>query len=180
MSDIGFAHSEKAMGVSPGGWNDPDMLVVGNLGWGPSPRPTRLKPNGQITHIICGRCSPRPLIIGCDLTKLDAFTKALLTNHDIVEIDQDPLGKAATRRAVKGEVEVWARPLWDGTVAVALFNRGYEKAPVTASWKMLGFSGSQPVRDLWRKKDLGLMQDGITRTVPAHGTMVFRVGRAGY
>lgn len=175
MSSIGFAHSEKAVGVSPGGWNDPDMLVVGRLGWGPNPRPSRLTPNEQITHITLWSMLAAPLIIGCDLTKLDDFTKRLLCNHDVIEIDQDPLGKPATRKWVNGDLEVWARPLWDGTTGVALFNRGPEKASVTARWKDIGISGVQPVRDLWQMKSLG-NKSGISATVPAHGAMLFRVG----
>ncbi|AIE85418.1 NPCBM/NEW2 domain-containing protein [Fimbriimonas ginsengisoli] len=179
MSGIGFAHSEKAMGARPGGFNDPDMLVVGNLGWGPNPRPTRLTPNEQITHITLWSLLAAPLIIGCDLTKLDPFTKAVLTNHDVVEIDQDPIGKAATRRKKTGDLEVWARPLWDGSYAVGLFNRGYERAKISADWKDLDahLGGSQPVRDLWQRRNVGSFSGGYSAMVPAHGAVLIRVGK---
>ncbi len=176
MSGIGFQHSEKAMGVSPGGWNDPDMLVVGQLGWGPKPRPSRLTPNEQVTHITLWSMLAAPLIIGCDLTKMDDFTKRLLCNHDVIEVDQDPLGKPATRRMKSGDLEVWARPLWDGTTAVALFNRGLEPAKITANWKDLGISGSQPVRDLWLMRNLGRFLS-LSAKVPAHGAMLYRIGK---
>jgi alpha-galactosidase len=179
MSSIGFIHSERAMGARPGGWNDPDMLVVGHLGWGPNPRPTRLTPNEQITHITLWSLLAAPLIIGCDLTKIDPFTKALLTNHDVVEVDQDPLGKAATRRKQTEDIEVWARPLWDGTYAVGLFNRGYERSNIRVDWKDLDarLSGRQPVRDLWQRRDVGMFDRGYSASVPAHGAVFVKVGR---
>jgi alpha-galactosidase len=178
MTGNGFSHSPKAVGVSPGGWNDPDMLVVGNLGWGPNPHPTRLTPNEQITHISLWSILAAPLIIGCDLTALDPFTKALLTNHDVIEIDQDPLGKAGTRRVKDGDSEVWARPLWDGTYAVGLFNRGAEHARIRVNWKDVDPSLAKdlPVRDLWRRRDLGRFAGGFASEVPAHGAVLIRVG----
>ncbi|MFI5387258.1 MAG: NPCBM/NEW2 domain-containing protein [Fimbriimonadales bacterium] len=178
MSGIGFSHSVRSTYVKPGGWNDPDMLVVGRLGWGPNPRPTRLTPNEQIVHITMWSLLAAPLIIGCDLTKLDAFTKAILCNHDVIEVDQDPLGKAATQRIVDGKLEVWARPLWDGTMAVGLFNRGTEKADVKCDLAKLGYKTPQPVRDLWLMKNLPGKTMLLHAPVPAHGAMLFKVGRA--
>jgi len=177
MSSIGFAHSEKVAGASPGGWNDPDMLVVGRLGWGQT-RPTKLTGNEQITHISLWALLAAPLMIGCDLTQLDPFTKALLTNHDVIEVDQDPRGRAAMRRTKVGDTEVWARPLWDGTYAVGLFNRGPERKKVRVDWKDIapGLETSLPVRDLWRRKDLGAFSEGYAATVPAHGAVLIRVG----
>lgn len=176
MSRIGFAHSEKAHGAGPGGWNDPDMLVVGRLGWG-NPRPTRLTPNEQITHMSLWALLAAPFLIGCDLTKLDPFTKALLTNHDVIEVDQDPRGRAATRRRKDGDTEIWARPLWDGTYAVGLFNRGLERAKVKVDWKDIapGLPASMPVRNLWQRKDLGSMTS-FSASIPAHGAVLIRVG----
>ncbi len=177
MSGIGFAHSPKAVGAGPGGWNDPDMLVVGKLGWGDHPRPTRLTQNEQITHISLWSMLGAPLIIGCDLTQLDDFTRDILMNHDVIEVDQDPLGKVATMRKKDGSSEIWARPLFDGTTAVGLFNRGTEKAKIVVRWEDLGLSGSQPVRDLWLRKDLRAGQVGYSFDVPAHGTVLIKVGK---
>src|SRR5262249_21260321 len=145
--------------AGPGHWNDPDMLVVGKVGWGPRLHPTRLTPNEQITHISLWSLLSAPLLIGCDMSQMDKFTLDLLTNDEVLEIDQDPLGKPASRRAKDGTVEVWARPLWDGAVAVGLFNLGDEAAKVTARWSDLGLTGSQPVRDLWQQKSLGKFKD---------------------
>lgn len=178
MSSIGFQHSPKAVGVSPGGWNDPDMLVVGKLGWGAHPRQTRLTGNEQITHITLWSMVASPLIIGCDLTQIDTFTRDLLMNHEVIDIDQDSLGKAATLRSKVGDTQVWARPLSDGTYAVALFNLGFEKTKVTAKFGdvSLGLKGAKlKVRDLWNHKDLGRFTGSYAATVPAHGAVLVKV-----
>jgi alpha-galactosidase len=177
MSGIGFSHSPKAVGAGPGGWNDPDMLVVGKLGWGDHPRPTRLKPNEQITHISLWAMLGAPLIIGCDLTQLDEFTKDLLTNHDIIEIDQDPLGKVATLKKKEGTSEIWTRPLFDGTVAVGLFNRAPQKTRIVVHWSDIGLQGTQPVRDLWLRRNLRAGAVGYAFDVPGHGAVVIKVGK---
>ncbi len=177
MSSIGFSHSPKAVGAGPGGWNDPDMLVVGKLGWGDHPRPTRLTQNEQITHISLWSMLGAPLIIGCDLTQLDSFTKDVLTNHDVIEVDQDPLGKVATIAKKDGSSEIWTRPLFDGTVAVGLFNRGTEKTKIVVRWQDIGLSGMQPVRDLWLRRDLRPGQVGYSFDVPAHGAVLIKVGK---
>ena len=130
------------------------MLVVGKVGWG-NPHPTKLTPNEQVTHITLWSLLSAPLLIGCDMSQLDPFTTALLGNDEVLAVDQDPLGKPAGRKAKDGQLEVWARPLSDGTTAVGLFNRGSAPAEVTAHWTDLGLSGEQPVRDLWQQKDLG-------------------------
>jgi alpha-galactosidase len=160
----------------PGHWNDPDMLVVGKVGWGPSVHPTGLTGDEQVTHMTLWALQAAPLLVGADLTALDPFTLALLTNDDVLDVDQDPLGKGASRRSVNGETEVWARPLADGTIAVGLFNRGDAKTRVTARWADLGISGSQPVRDLWLRKDLAAASDEVSAEVASHGAQLLRVG----
>ncbi|RYZ58154.1 MAG: hypothetical protein EOP08_16545 [Proteobacteria bacterium] len=176
MSSIGFAHSDRGYRVGPSAWNDPDMLVVGRLGWGSNPRENRLGGNEQITHITLWSMLAAPLLIGCDLTQVDDFTKRLLMNHDVIEIDQDPLGKPAKRVHQDGQTEVWARPLADGSYAVALFNRGSSRTNIGANWQRdLGISGAPKVRDLWRRRDLGNKSGGYSAAVPAHGAMLFRV-----
>jgi len=178
MSTIAFAQGDAAHvnGAGPGGWNDPDMLVVGNLGWGDHPHPTHLTPNEQITHITMWSLLAAPLILGCDLTHLDKWTRALITNHDVIEIDQDPLGKPAHRVfSTEAGVEVWARPLEDGSMAVGLMNRDVAAQKITASWKQLHLTGSHKVKDLWQRKNLGSMSKEISAEVPAHGAMLFRI-----
>ncbi len=176
MAGIGFAQGKIARYSGPSGWNDPDMLVVGMVGWGPSVRPNRLTKNEQITHISLWAMLAAPFLIGCDLTKLDEFTKDLLMNHEILEIQQDPLGKPPVQRELGDGTEVWTRPLWDGTVAVALFNRNFTAKEVAVSWSSIGVQGSPRVLDCWRRKDLGRVPGGLRQRVPGHGALVFKVG----
>jgi len=177
MASIGFAHRDRSPYVKPGQWNDPDMLVVGKVGWGPSLHPSRLTHNEQITHITLWSLLAAPLLIGCDMSALDGFTVDLLGNDEVLDVDQDPLGRAAVRVAQEGTTEVWARPLSDGTVAVGLFNRGRATAKVTAQWSDLKLSGKQLVRDLWQKKDVGSFEDTYTHEVRAHGAALVKIGK---
>lgn len=177
MSGIGFSQDGHEKFANPGHWNDPDMLVVGKLGWGPNLHPTHLTPNEQITHITLWCLLSSPLLLGCDLSQMDKFTIDLMTNDEVLDVNQDPLGKAAGRRAKQDLLEVWARPLSDGAMAVGLFNRGTETATVTARWSDLGLTGGQPVRDLWQQKDLGIFTDAFAATVPGHGAVLVRIGQ---
>jgi alpha-galactosidase len=152
------------------------LLVVGGVGWG-NPHPTKLTPNEQVTHISLWALQSAPLLIGCDMSKLDDFTTALLGNDEVLAVSQDVLGKPAGRKSRDGKLEVWARPLSDGTIAVGLFNRGNDPAEVTARWSDLGLTGEQPVRDLWQQKDLGPATDSFKATVPRHGAVLVKVGK---
>jgi alpha-galactosidase len=155
------------------------MLVVGKVGWGPSLHPSNLTKNEQILHVTAWALLAAPLLIGCDLTALDEFTLSLLTNDSVLEVNQDPRGSAAVRKAGDGESEVWSRPLADGTVAVGLFNRGFDSIGITATWKDLGLAGRLPVRDLWQGKDLGVFEGSFSTSVPAHGAVLIRIGNRG-
>ena len=175
MAGIGFAQAECSPYASPGHWNDPDMLVVGKVGWGPSLHESRLTPNEQYTHISlwCLLCSP--LLIGCDLTQLDDFTMNLLTNDEVLEVNQDPLGRQATRIAQAGSLEVWAKPMEDGSTAVGLFNRDETPKTVVAKWSDLKLSGPMRIRDLWRQKDIGVFRNQFGVEVPRHGVILVRL-----
>ena len=115
-------------------------------------------------------------MIGADLSRLDPWTIDLLTNDEVLAVTNDTLGVAGDRISKDGRTEVWARPLEDGTSAVALFNRGLVARDVTVRWAELGLSGDQPVRDLWRHEDLGSFTDGYTVRVPSHGAALVKVG----
>ncbi len=172
MASIGFGQADLAKYASPGHWNDPDMLVVGKVGWGPKLHDSHLNANEQYTHISLWCMLSAPLLIGCDMSKLDPFTLNLLSNDDVLAIDQEPLGRQARRVAKTGFAEVWAKDLQDGSKAVALFNRGLLKCDVTATWKQLGIEGPQTVRDLWRQKNIGVMTRQFQATVPPHGVVL--------
>jgi alpha-galactosidase len=179
MSEIGFGQAGHEKYSGPGRWNDPDMLVVGLVGWSANLHPTNLTPNEQYTHISlwCLLCSP--LLIGCDLARLDDFTLNLLTNDEVLEVSQDPLGKQAGRIAKDGDLEVWAKDMWDGSKAVGLFNRDDENTrSVSAKWSDLKLKGKQTVRDLWRQKDLGTFDEKFETQVPYHGVVLVRISPA--
>ncbi len=173
---IAFSQNGHEKQAAPGHWNDPDMLMVGIVGFGHT-HPTRLTPNEQITHITQWCLLSAPLLIGCDLTRLDNFTRALLTNDDILDVDQDALGKPAARIGPDGDTQIYARPLWDGTQAVGLFNLGPERATIALAWAQIGLKGSQPVRDLWQRKELGRRTGGCAFAIPAHGALLLKVGQ---
>ena len=163
--------------AGPGHWNDPDMLMVGIVGKG-NVHPTRLTPNEQILHISMWCLLSSPLLIGCDMTKLDPFTLALLTNDEALDINQDPLGKPAGLMSKNAEDgEVWARPLFDGTHAVGLVNGDLEPHVLTVRWSDLGVTGPQPVRDLWLHENAGSFPGSYSVEVPPHGAVLLKIGR---
>ncbi len=177
MSSIGFRQDPAAPYAQPGNWNDPDMLIVGEVGWG-NLHPTRLTPDEQYTHISLWCLLSAPLLIGCDMTKFDDFTLNLLSNDEVLAIDQDPLGKEATCAIKDGNIRIYEKPLEDGGHAVGFFNLGI--APATLSFTdfaKLGLSGQQTARDLWRQKDVATVNtasDALPVTIPAHGVVLYK------
>lgn len=176
MSANCFGASEWAKGAGPGGWNDPDMLIVGKLGWGGKPRPTRLTPTEQVTHISMWSLLSAPLILGCDLTQIDHWTIQLLTNPEVIDVDQDALGRPATRISTQNEAEVWARPLSNGDWAVGLVNRGETAVRVKVDFKELGgMKGRHMVRNLWLRENIGTRVGSFAQEVQPHGTVFVRI-----
>jgi len=186
MSGIGFSQGGHEKYAKPGNWNDPDMLVVGYVGWGPSLHPTRLTPDEQYTHISLWCLLSAPLLIGCDLGRLDPFTLNLLTNDEVLAIDQDPLGRQAACVKKEGGAQVWAKDLEDGSKAAGLFYVGADasdpvkgfpwevkpSAKVTLRASDLGIKGKFAVRDVWRQKDLGTFEGEFSSEVPFHGVVL--------
>jgi alpha-galactosidase len=178
LTNIGFLQNRHEQSVKPGHWENFDMLVVGVVGGG-TLHPTRLSPNEQYTHISLWCLLSSPLMLGCDLTQLDAFTLNLLTNDEVLDVNQDPLGKQARRVAQNDNLEVWTKEMEDGSTAVGLFNRGEVESKVAANWSELAISGKQIVRDLWRQKDLGEFENQFTANVPRHGVVLIRIRPSG-
>jgi len=177
MSGIGFRQDKAAPLAKPGNWNDPDMLIVGEVGWGKT-HPTRLTPDEQYTHISLWCLLSSPLLIGCDMTKLDDFTLNLLSNDEVLAIDQDALGKEAMCVATNGNVRIYAKDLEDGGRALGFFNLGIKPAPLDfKSVTSLGFGEKQHVRDLWRQSDV-LVNDTPAILIPAHGVVLYKVTAA--
>lgn len=181
VSRIGFQQDRWAGFTGPGHWSDPDMLVVGHVGWGPNLHPTNLTPDEQYTHISLWCLLSAPLIIGCDIAQMDDFTLSLLTNDEVLAIDQDSLGKQATQISNDGDRVVYAKTLEDGSFAVGLFNRGETETTVGLKW---GPWGSLPtantgekylIRDLWRQRNLGNFKDKFETRVAPHGVVLIRM-----
>jgi alpha-galactosidase len=181
MSGNGFNKDKAAPYSKPGNWNDPDMLVVGQVGWGRT-HPSRLTPDEQYTHISLWCLLSAPLLIGCDMTKFDDFTLNLLENDEVLAIDQDALGKSATCVLTNGDVRIYEKELEDGGRALGFFNLG--STPVNLDFNQLaafGFTGKQHVRDLWRQKDLADIDAAngvLPLTIPTHGVMLYKLTKA--
>jgi hypothetical protein len=175
LSQIGFSQVKNAASAGPGHWNDPDMLIVGWVGWGPNLHPTRLTVNEQYTHISLWSLLSAPLLIGCDLTRLDDFTLNLLTNDEVIAINQDPLGKQATPGYTKGKIQIWVKDLEDGGKAVGIFNLGETREKLTVMLSELGITGKQNIRDIWRQKNLGTFDSSFDTSVGPHGVTLVKV-----
>jgi alpha-galactosidase len=160
----------------PGCWADPDMMIVGQQFSFGSDHPTYLTPNEQYTHVSLWCMIGSPLLIGCDLTTMDEFTKKLLSNDAVLAVSQDRLGKVARRiRHVDGE-SVWVRDLHDGAKAVAIVNRSPIEREIGFSFVEAGFgNGMYWVKDLWRKKCEGRHSGTYSARVQAHATKLIYI-----
>lgn len=166
MAEIGFAQAGLARFAGPGHWNDPDMLEVGNGG---------MNAEEYRTHMSLWAILAAPLLAGNDLTTMTPETIALLTNRAVIAVDQDKLGKQGDRISEEGPIEIWARPLADGSKAVGVFNRLATPLTATVDFRQLGFNGTVQVRNIWQEKDLGAMMGSYTLTVQPHGVVLLRV-----
>ena len=152
------------------------MLTVGWVGFGDKElHKTRLTPDEQYTHISLWCLWSAPLLIGSPVEKLDKFTISLLSNDEVLEVDQDPLGQQANLAYKDGEGEVWVKNMEDGSKAVGLFNRSTKEQTVKAPWEQLDINGKQRVRDLWRQKDLGTFEKVFESKVSSHGVVLVRM-----
>ncbi len=166
MAFIGFGQAGLARFAGPGHWNDPDMLEVGN---------GHMNADEYRTHMSLWCILAAPLISGNDLTKMSQETLAILTNPEVIAVDKDPAGIEGHRVSEEGPLQVWMKPLADGSKAVGLFNEGESTMPVTIHFKDIGFTGKVSVRDLWERKDLGTFNGSYTAQVPRHGAVMIKV-----
>ncbi len=165
------ANLEKHAG--PGGWNDPDMLVVGLGNKG------NIKGGGCTsaeyqTQMSMWCILSAPLMIGCDIRNADAETRRILTNPEAIAVDQDSLGRQGNRVARTGSTDVWRKPLANGAIALGLLNRGEQEATITVNWKDLGLDSGKALemRDLWQHKDLGTFKENFSAKVGPHATLL--------
>ncbi len=186
LSYIGFSQDGWTRFGGPGHWNDPDMLVVGKLGWG-NVRDNNLTHDEQITHITLWALLASPLLLGCDLMQLDDVTLRLMCNDEMIAVNQDPLGRQGhcvrnvretdRRGQVVGHSAIYERELADGSLAVGLFNLDDKPAEVEVAWADLGIQGRRSVRDVWANKDLGRFTKKFAMGVPAHGAQSVVIDR---
>ncbi len=178
MSRIGFGQAGKEQFAGPGGWNDPDNILLGSIMWDGALKETPLRRDEQYTYMSLWALLAAPLIFGGDMTQLDDFTLGLLTNDEVIEVNQDPLGKQAAPVWRDKTSEVWAKDLEDGSKAVGLFNRGDRPTTITARWDELGIKGRWKVRDVWRQWDFGVYEGWFTQRVNRHGAVLVRLSPA--
>ena len=173
----------------PGHWNDPDMMILGEVTTGTALHPTRLTPDEQYSHVSLFSLLASPLLIGCPIEKLDAFTLNLLSNDEIIAVDQDPLGKPGRFVSDENGVQIWAKALSDGSYAIGLFNTDdFMKTPQSYfrwgdeqprqfvfDFAKAGLKGRWKLRDLWRQKDLGEFSGSFKTSIPYHGVTMIRM-----
>jgi len=154
--------------AGPGHWNDPDMLEVGNGGM--------TNPEYQ-AHFSFWAMLAAPLMSGNDVRSMTPEIKEILTNKDVIAVDQDKLGRQGHRVSKHGDLEIWARPLSDGGRAVILFNRGTSECEISVTWEQIAYPNhlSAKVRDLWAHKDLGAFTGGYSTKVAPHSVIMLKV-----
>ena len=165
-----FSNAESEVDLAPwaepGHWNDPDMLEIGNGG---------MSADEYRTHMTVWSILAAPLIAGNDLRTMTPETRAILTNSEVIAIDQDVLGKQGQRVQKRGNIEIWTRPLAGGAVALAIFNLGVTDTRVTVDWQDLGISNAKSVRDPWARRDLPAAMVGYSGTIKGHGAELLRL-----
>ena len=161
--------------AGPGHWNDAEMLEIGNGGM------TR---DEYITHFSMWSMLAAPLMAGNDLRSMTKETLEILTNKEVIAVDQDKLGQQARRFMDMGEHEIWAKPLADGQVAVCFLNRGDKEWNLDYNWQknIMYFATDininkkeYTIRDLWKHKDIGTTKTSTNYSIPAHGVLMVRL-----
>ncbi|MGH9406804.1 MAG: glycoside hydrolase family 27 protein [Terriglobia bacterium] len=176
---IGFGQNGLERFAGPGHWNDPDMLEIGNTftipGRNGRTRTMGLNRDEDRTQMSLWAILAAPLLAGNDLTAMDPQVLSILTNKEVIAVNQDSKGVQGHRAWQEGPLEVWEKPLTDGSVAVGLFNRGTGPAQMRVNFSDIGVSGAASVRDLWQHKDMGTANGSYSAEVPRHGVVMIRV-----
>jgi alpha-galactosidase len=171
ISLIGREQAGLTRYAGPGHWNDPDMLEVGN---------GKLTPDENRTHMGMWAMLAAPLLAGNNLSQLSPDINAILTNREIISIDQDPLGKEADRIYAEGPIEIWSRPLADGSKVLAIFNFGEQRSylrGISLHLEEAGIGNGWHARDVWLARELGLISDSTQFTIPRHGSIILRLSK---
>ncbi len=180
VAAYGFGQAGIEKWAGPGGWNDPDNILIGQILWDGKSTATPLTHNEQYSYVTLWSLMASPLVFGGDMTKMDPFTLSLLTNAEVIAVDQDALGREAAPVYQQGDIAAWAKDMEDGSKAIGLFNRGEHETEVTARWSDLGIQGRHTVRDLWRQKNLGTFDHEFYASVGPHGAEMFLVEAHGH
>lgn len=154
--------------AGPGHWNDPDMLEVGN---------GKLSFEENKSHFSLWCILSAPLMLGNDVRDLSPEVLGILTNKEVIAINQDVLGKQGSKISDDGDLEVWVKRLSDGSRAVVLFNRGESSANMSVNWTEIGYPNhlNAMVRNLWKKEDLGKYKESFSADVPSHGVVMIKI-----
>ena len=150
------------------------MLVVGKVGWSANLRDSRLTPDEQYSHISLWSLLAANMLIGCPIEQIDDFTFNLLCNNEVNAVNQDILGRQAQCLVEEDGMQVWARELWDGSMAVGIFNLNEAPVPtyLAGGLAKIGIEGVETVRDLWRQQDIPTAE---TYVIPSHGVRYVKV-----
>ena len=162
--------------AGPGHWNDPDMLEVGNL---KDDMPAAKKTIADRAHFSLWCILAAPLMVGTDLRNLNGDVRDTLTAPEVIAIDQDKRGIQGYRVFSDAGIDIYNKPLADGTTAVLMLNKGPQKSMATVRWQQIGLSGTQPVRDLWERKNLGSYKDAFSVELGMHEHRLLKIGRTG-
>jgi alpha-galactosidase len=170
---IGFANARHSTAAGPGHWNDPDYILIGYVGNAfhdqDAPQRTALTPDEQYSYMSMWSLMAAPLFYSGVMTQLDAFTLNVLCNSEVIDIDQDALGKQAAIIRHTGSDFVLSKPLADGSLAVGLFNLSNTNQTITVKWNDLGLKGRYRAHDVWRQKDIGAVAGELSSQVNPHG-----------
>ena len=179
MFQIGFFQEQIRQYSGPNGWNDPDYLLFGKIWDWKNQKvvPSPYSPSEHYTCMTLWSMMPAPLIFSGDVITLDDFTKNILCNTEVIDINQDKLGKPGYCILNRGYIEIWKRELHDGNTAIAIFNRRSLQATVKMDWKELGYEGKYQVRDIWRQQDLGAISKIRSFDIPRHGCVMLKIIR---
>ena len=175
---IGLSNALHAQYAAPGGWNDPDYILIGWVGNAhgmAEGTPTDLTPWEQYSYMSMWSLMAAPLIFSGDMAKLDKFTLNVLCNHEVIEVNQDPLGKQAViLNKTEGQF-VMVKPMRDGSISVGIFNLDDNVQNISITWDDLKISGEKRVRDLWRQKDLGMYSGDFKTEIQPHGVTLIKI-----
>ena len=181
LFDVALENTKHRAWSRPGAWNDPDYIQIGRIGdvhTQGEPTPCPLSSDEQYSFVSLWCLMAAPLFYSGDVTALDPFTRNVLCNHEVIEVDQDELGRAAVLMRSGKKTFLLIKDLADGSKAVGLFNPGERATVVSVSWSALGVAGRRSVRDLWRQKDLGSFAAGFQARVARHGVELVKVSTA--